>query len=242
MERAYKLRGNFSEALSGLDFVLPEITLDFKKDIVMPYYNAPFGREENGIFESLFCSDKAANPKAQKAVQIKRILDELGLEPVRWGVTILRGGEVIPCTYYGLPYYDPKCSIFKPTVNHPLQRASNLYSEVDIEVLLTFEDGYVLPVVKTVQTGGDYATSSASIFQDFLSDLYAYDPQSFFEGSNAAENITVREDGSFALMVCSPTRMDTTLEFGSEPYELEDLRRAVSSVRIIDIRETVNYS
>lgn len=52
MEREYKLREEFSEALSGLDFVLPEITIDFKKDIVMPYYNAPFGREENGIFET----------------------------------------------------------------------------------------------------------------------------------------------------------------------------------------------
>lgn len=239
MEREYKLREEFSEALSGLDFVLPEITIDFKKDIVMPYYNAPFGREENGIFESLFCSDKAANPKAQKAVQIKRILDELGLEPVRWGVTILRGGEVIPCTYYGLPYYDPGCSIFKPTVTQPLQRASNLFTEVDIEVLLNFEDGYVLPVVKTIKTGGDYAASAISIFQDILNDLYTYDPQGFFEGSNAEENLAVREDGSFALTVCSPSQMDTTLEFGSEPYELEDLLRAVSSVRIVGIRETI---
>lgn len=239
MERKFKLKAEFIEAMSGCDIILPEITLDFKKDIVMPYYVYHFAREENGKIESLFLSDKDMDPDNQKAFRIKRILDEWGLEPVREGVTILRGNEAVLCTYYGLPYYDPECSIFKPTVDHPLQRASNLYSEVDVEVLLTFEDGYVLPIVKTVKTGGDYATSSISIFQDLLSDLYAYNPQSFFEGSNAEENLAVREDGSFALTVCSPSQMDTTLEFGSEPYELEDLRRAVSSIRIIAIRETI---
>lgn len=239
MERKYKLKDEYAEALSGLDFVLPEITIDFKKDIVLPFYNDPFGKDENGVFESLLWSDRAANPKVQKATQIKSRLEECGLDPICWEVTILRGNEVVPYTCLGLPYYDPGCSIFKPTVTQPLQRANNLFTEVDIEVLLNFEDGYVLPVVKTIKTGGDYAASAISIFQDILNDLYTYDPQGFFEGSNAEENLAVREDGSFALIVCSPSQMDTTLEFGSEPYELEDLLRAVSSVRIVGIRETI---
>ena len=241
IHKKYVLKEEYAAALSdcGVDQTLD---LEFTKNVVMPFYQLNFAKEIDGHIKSTLCADAGLKPEEWLATRILEALESKHIQPLKKGVTFVRNNATAPGILYSLVYYDPESSIFQPTILQPLQRASNLSSECDVEILLSFgeeDDEYILPVVKTFRTAGDYAPTMLDIFSDILNELDGNDPLDFFEDTNAKENITVNDDGSWSVFVSSPIQRPTTLDFGAERYEMEDFRRAITSIRLIRLKEDI---
>lgn len=140
-----------------------------------------------------------------------------------------------------------ECSMFKPTIHKPISDACNVYSEVTYEVMLSFDDGYVCPIVRKVKTEGPFAMSFMDIIDDFMDNLQyeardAYEflfsecPNArFVKGEGEGE-----EDCWLLTVTSTETGASIELEFPvDDKVMFHELKRAISTFRIIELKSEI---
>lgn len=225
---------------------LEDVELTFKRELELPFYSSLFARYKykdnanNGTYESYWKVDK--DKKWEDTLAYKLIEDsKKGLVKVgKHGVVIYDSDtdEQYYATDYYLVYYDKNSCFYKPSVNSPISDATNVTSSVTVEFLFSFEEGYILPVYKNIKTYGQDALSFIDIVQNCLDDLdYADYFEEFFED---CPNVTFDEEGDLInIYACSEESCDTELTFSYDNIGRYEIKRSLSSIRIVDLQENI---
>ena len=223
---------------------LEDVELIFKKELELPFYSSLFARykyknnADNGTYESYWKVDK--DKKWEDTLAYKLIEDSKnGLIKVgKQGVIVYDSdtNEQYYATNYYLIYYDKNSYFNKPSINSPISDATNVTSSVTVEFLFSFEDGYILPVYKNIKTGGWGALSFYDIVQDCIDDLDCL--EEFFED---CPNVTFdKEEDLITIYVCSEESCDTELTFSDDNIGRYEIKRSLSSIRIVDLQEKLD--
>ena len=223
----------------GIDPTLP---VTFVKDIELPYYGICFARqyltkdEPKSYFESYWKEDQ--DKPWEETLTFKLLSDENIKIGKRSGISVDRetGKESYAVDYF-LMYYDVNHYMNKPSCLVSISDATNVISTVVVEMVFAFEDGYILPVYKTYTTGGSYALSFSDIVNELIEDLNdcSSNEDTFFFDS---PNVTIDND-EIRILVCSEQSCDTELTFSNDNFGWRDIKRALSSIRIVDIKEEI---
>ena len=223
---------------------LEDVELTFKKELELPFYSSLFARykykndADNGTYQSYWKVDKGK--KWEDTLAYKLIEDSKnGLVKVgKQGVIIYDSdtNEEYHATDYYLVYYNKNSYFNKPSVNSAISNASNVASSITVELVFSFEDGYILPVYKNFKTGGSYALAFSDIVKDCIDELYHH-LEYFFED---CPNVTFdKENESINIYVCSEESCDTELTFSYDNIGRYEIKRSLSSVRIVDLQENI---
>ena len=123
----------------------------------------------------------------------------------------------------------------KPAKFTGISDATNVVTTVVVELIFAFDDGYVLPVYKTFVTGGSYSLSFADIVEELIEDLNDCNKNEdafFFD----CPNVTIDED---AIKIIACSELSTELTFSNDRFGWHDIKRALTSVRIVDFKEEI---
>ncbi len=149
-----------------------------------------------------------------------------------------RGNDEV-VNYY-LPMKNEDCTIFQPTVFKTVSDCSNVATEFDIEIVFAFDD-FLLPMVITRKTDGKTGCPwlPTDVFKEAIQALCGSyeDAKDFFECS---PNCSLMErDEGFILHTFSLDGKNADIEMTPERFQHEDLCQAITSVRMVRIRETI---
>lgn len=190
-------------------------------------------KHENGQFESFLVRDKDVPFDDSLA---KKIIDD-PMANIVVKTVILRPSDETATDYF-LTYQNDDCIIFKPSLLRPVECASNVSTRFLIEFLFAFEDGCVVPIVSEFKTSGCHSVSVSDIYDETLQKL-DFDYCEILDLFKTSPNFQKTIEG-FNLIASSPERGVTTLEFCQDDRSLRDeLRRALVSMRIVDMSETI---
>lgn len=222
--------------------VAPVITVTYEKELELPCYSICFARkifkdeQDEGIFSSFWKEDE--NKKWEDTLAFKLINDDFVRIGKRCGMIVDNetGEENYALDYY-LVYYDYNHYMNKPAKFTGISDATNVVTTVVVELIFAFDDGYVLPVYKTFVTGGSYSLSFADIVEELIEDLNDCNKNEdafFFD----CPNVTIDED-AIKIIACSELSTNEELTFSNDRFGWHDIKRALTSVRIVDFKEEI---
>ena len=205
----------------------------------MPYNHATFAiRDDKGNMKSLIIADKEKPFEDRIAALIlakDEELKELALLDKNSVYTSEGTGTKI---LYSIPLYLPEHRLFAPTVHMSVSDATNVSTELTLEILFAFEEGFVFPAYIDQKTGGTISMSVADFIKDILNDI-EYEPNDFFRDlADRGFPCTVNKDGT-VLMYCSAANgRDAELCF--EPEDVRRLYRNIVSTRLVRLDEELD--
>ena len=218
------------------------LSVNFLKEVELPYYSICFARktfindEQDSSYESYWKEDDGK--EWEDTLAFKLINDENVKIGKHCGMNVNweTGEEKIAVDYY-LIYYDMNHYMNKPSKLVSISDAVNVVSTVVIEMVFAFEDGYILPVYKTYVTGGNYSLSFADIVNELIEDLNdcsSKEDTFFFD----CPNVTVEND-AIKILVSSEQSCNEEFVFSNDNLGWRDIKRALTSVRIVDFKEEI---
>lgn len=224
---------------SAKRYGLNDITLNFDKDINFPYYGLTFASKKdlgNGVFEytSLWKEDNKCadfqNTLAHKLLTDPRV--KFGKQEYS---EVNTDGVEIKYENYALLYYNPDCSIFKPSILFSISFKNNTTYKITYEFLFAFSDGWILPVEHVAETDEVLKWSNVEYWKDYLSDIEEDICLFLYESPSChIENIG-KEDENINLEVSNLLGDYDTLSYNK--YTKQDIVNALVSVRIIDLKK-----
>lgn len=225
---------------------LEDIVLTFREELELPFYSSLFARYKyknkdnanNGTYESYWKVD--VGKEWEDTLAYKLIEDSKnGLIKVSKQGGIVYDSdadEQYYATDYYLVYYDKNSYFNKPSINSAISNASNVASSVTVELVFSFDDGYILPVYKNIKTGGCWALAFSDIAKDCISELYD-NLEYFFED---CPNVEIdKEEETITIEACSEESGNTELTFSYDNIGRYEIKRSLSSIRIVDLQEKI---
>ena len=198
------------------------------------YHGFAFARTwPDGNTESFFSKDQGLDFQFSMA---HAILNDPNVKLGRHDGCVMKDGDFVNVTDHIIMCKNPDSVIFKPTVMATISNAINVDTDLDVEVLFVFEDGWFFPYVKHVKTGGSYAICFTNIVEDIIGEIED-DPFTVLEED--CPNVTRNPDGTYHIIVCSETAEMYSLDFEDEPMSRDELLRAIASFRIVGLNRTV---
>lgn len=203
----------------------------------VPYFGEEFAYKVGDEYKSLYLADSDLPWDKSKA---KKMLGDSELHITERATHFTRDGNMVAGTVFSLPYKNEKCSIFRPTIISPVSYAINVDTDLAVEVLLTFEEGYMVPLVIRASTGGCFSIGVPDVMDDVL---HVFDGpwdeiKEFLSTTGNYSNM----DNGFTLLGITESGQTTTIEFcEDDTSQLSDLRRAVTSIRLIELNETIHH-
>ena len=216
----------------GLDTVL-KTTVESPADI--PYNGLTFARKRaDGTMQSFFKTDTGL-PFEQTLAQ--KILSDPNVKTgTRGGFA---GGSFEAVVDYILPCRNPNSIIFSPTIHQPISDACNVDTVFAIEVLFSFDDGLVFPIVKEYKSGGSFSISAMDAMEELIDELHDISsPEEFSEFLSDCPN-AYRDGYGWHIIVSSAEGVLETLDFAGYATDITELRRAVVSMRLVRLSETI---
>lgn len=201
----------------------------------IPYYAAEFAYKIGDEYKSLLVRDENIPWDASMA---KKMLGDGDCSVTERGTHFERDGKLVTGTVFSLPYKNEKCSIFRPTVIAPVSGAMNVDTELAVEILLTFDDGYMVPIIKHTSTSGPFSISVPDIMEDVLS-AFRGSLNEIKEFLSSSGNYAETEDG-FTLLCATKDGQNTNAEFYDGDIAIDDLKRSITSIRLIELNETIH--
>ena len=219
---------------------LEDVDITFLKNVEAPYYNAPFAQKvHKGEWEEYKSYWKVDDGKLWEETLAYQLLNDSNVVIGRTCGLIVdkETNETKYATTYYLPYKDSESYFFKPSVMEEISNAVNVNTVVVLEFVFSFDEGYVLPIYHEYETGGMYAMSFADLVRDALEDLEESkynNGDSFFLD---CPNIEVNED-EINIWMSSEKSGSMELTFSNDNIGWNDIKRALSSIRIVDIKKS----
>lgn len=218
---------------------LPPVTIKLKKNADLPYYGLEFCvRESDGKMSSLLVADDGKTWENSLAQRIFEDPDIHKAADARCRINTQTNQARDVCVY-AIMYENKDSSVFKPGVRQPISNATNVDTEFTLEFLFCFDDGFLFPLLKTVKTGGTFSMGYLDAVQEMLSD---FDGPELYKLLKSSENVTKTKDGISILCSSSRSGIIRTLEFSNDGTDRFDVRRALCSVRLVDVKETIHSS
>ena len=216
----------------GLDAVLQTV-VQATADI--PYNGLVFARKHaDGTMQSFFKKD-AGLPFEQTLAQ--KLLTDPHIKAGTHGGFTSDTFEAV--TDFILPCRNPDSVIFSPTIHHPVSNACNVDTVFAIEVLFSFDDGLIFPFVREFKTGGSFSISVMDAMEEVIDDLSNLDsPDVFSEFFSDCPN-AYKDECGWHIIVSSAEGILETLYFEGNPTDASELRRAVVSMRLVQLSETI---
>lgn len=228
--------------IQNYNSISPFLSVTYETELELPYYNICFARKtfkdekDEGTYSSFWKED--IGKEWENTLAFSLINDPLVKIGKSCGILVNEetGEETYALDYY-LIYYDYNHYMNNPTKFVSISDATNVSTTVVVELVFSFEDGYVLPVYKTFVTGGSYSLSFADITKELISDLEDCNKNEdvfFFD----CPNVTINED-EIKIIVTSELSGNNELFFSNDRFGWHDIKRALSSIRIVDIKEEI---
>ena len=214
-----------------------------------PYRNAVLvssmklsGSAENATLKSTLKEDEG-KPFEESAA--KAIMDDpnCGVLHLATQRTFLRTDNPVDgfddydfeCWYIKLT--DPTSSIFMPTVHESIQNCSNTEVDGTIEVIIVFDDVYLLPLLIPFKAGGTFGMNFLDFVKEFM-DAWDERPEDWFEANfENCPNAWKDEEGCHFFVVNEATGETRTLDYeeGSiDRCEIGMMNERVCSIRLIE--------
>lgn len=226
---------DYVAATYGLDAII----CGHSSELDIPYETVVFARKyANGYTASFWTQDKDIAFDESLA---KKLIDDPKADVRKRKALINRAGssECEYATDYFLVYTNKDCVIFQPSPELSVGCACNLDSTFVVEAKFVFDDGVVIPLTKTYQTGDMGAISVLDSFHEIHAAL-EWQLDEFIECFKGSANLIVRDDG-ITLIGASQEIGYAELEFErSDRAGLEDIKRALVSLRIVAIAEKIH--
>lgn len=234
------LPDEYTENKYGID----ETIVYFPEGIDAPFYGLEFAKRsynEKGepCFESFWLRDHNV---AWEDSLAKKMLDD---PKMKFYASGRRNAEDQLITTYILPLKNPDCIMFKPTVYSPVSDTINVDSDITAEILLSFGDGYVLPIRHMIKTGGPGALNMADIMETVLRNFdNPYDLEEFLVES-LGKGIRDRAEGEGIQLMLFSENGERPIEktFFADPAEKgqdrHDLEQAITSIRLVELNEQI---
>ena len=205
-----------------------------EKPADIAYHGFVFTRTwPDGHTESFFKDDQGLDFQFSMA---HAILNDPNVKLGRHDGCVMKDNDFVSVTDHIIMCKNPDSVIFKPTVKATISNAVNVDTDLDVEVLFVFDDGWFFPYVKHIKTAGPYSMSFADIVKDIIDEIED-DPFAVLEAD--CPNVTRNPDGSYKIIVCSETAQMTELDFENDTFAQGDLRRAMASFRIVGFNEVI---
>lgn len=191
--------------------------------------------------ESLFKCD-AKIPYADTLAK-KLITDKACKVYTRAGILSSCNTQVLQ---YYLPLYNYNAIRFMPTIDALISNATNVDTEVGIEIRFTFDEGYTFSIIKRFKTGGSFALSFMDMV-DECKDYLEFSGEDFFETVLAdCPNATFNEEEqTWSILLSSESGRIISRDFCVETPEdmrlaAAEVARAVCGFRIVEFKESIN--
>ena len=147
------------------------------------------------------------------------------------------GFDEYDAEYWFIKLTDPTSSIFKPTVHESIQNCSNTEVDGTIEVIIVFDDVYLLPLLIPFKAGGTFGMNFLDFVKEFM-DAWDERPEDWFEANfENCPNAWKDEEGCHFFVVNETTGETRTLDYeeGSiDRCEIGMMNERVCSIRLIE--------
>lgn len=224
--------------LSAKRYGLEDITLNFNKNINFPYYGLTFAEKKdfnNGVYEYVSYWKEDNKCADFKDTLAHKLLSDPRVKVGKREYTLQDENDEVIYTDYTLLYYNPDCSIFKPSILFPISFKDNTTYKITYEFLFAFSDGWILPVEHVAETDEVLKWSNVEYWKDYLSDIEEDICLFLYESPSChIENIG-KEDENIDLEVSNLLGDYDTLSYNK--YTKQDIVNALVSVRIIDLKK-----
>lgn len=135
---------------------------------------------------------------------------------------------------YICPLYYPEHPMFKESIHDQVSNAINVNTDITVEIIFAFDNGFVFPVYVEMKTGGTLYTGTGDIFENILNRISSC-PEEFLD--SLGEKYMIRKgidnkDGFTRALYCT-SRCGDEREIKLDKRKLRRLKSNTASMRVI---------
>ena len=137
---------------------------------------------------------------------------------------------------------DDNASIYQPSVYKELNNCCNSEVDCSVEMVMAFDDGFIIPMVKHIKAGGDFGRSFADIVEDLIDTWKETDPDEWLTANfEDCGNVWMTADDEICFCMSNPQTGEMLQWFverdGLDRVLLDDIQRKLCSIRLIKVDE-----